>query len=70
MMLDQEATLRVDMAAWVQRVQKFSAWLSEQADRTEQQRRRSAEVFMFSDAMREIAQASFDAGLTPSEMSA
>jgi len=70
MMLDQEATPRGDMAGWVQRVQKFAVWLTEQADRTKQQRRRSAEVFMFSDAMREIAQAGFDAGLTPSEMSA
>lgn len=70
MMLDQHATPRGDMADWVQRVQKFSSWLSGESDRTKQHRRGSAEVFMFSDAVREIAQASFDAGLTPDEMSA
>lgn len=70
MMLDQQATPRGDMAGWVQRVQEFSTWLSGETNRTKQQRRRFAEVFMFSDAMREIAQASFDAGLTPDEMSA
>ncbi|MET3452216.1 hypothetical protein [Curtobacterium sp. 1544] len=69
MMLDQQATPRGDMAGWVQRVQEFSTWLSGETDRTKQQRRRAAEVFMFSDATREIAQAAFDAGLTPSEMS-
>jgi len=69
MMLDQQATPRVDMDGWVQRVQKFSTWLSGETNRTKQQRRRSAQVFMFSDAAREIAQASFDAELTPSEMS-
>lgn len=70
MMLDKQATPRVDMAGWVQRVQKFSTWLSGETNRTKQQRRRSAEVFMFSDAAREVAQASSDAGLTPTEMSA
>jgi hypothetical protein len=70
MMLDQRATSRGDMAGWVQRVQKFSTWLSSETNRTKQQRRRAAEVFMFSDASREIARASFDAGLSLSEMSA
>jgi hypothetical protein len=58
------------MADWVQRAQDFSTWLSGQSSRTKQQRRRSAEVFMLSDAKREIAQASFEASLIPSEMSA
>ena len=69
MMLDQQATPRGDMAGWVQRVQEFSMWLSGETNRTKQQRRRAAEVFMFSDATREIAQAAYDAGLSPSEMS-
>lgn len=69
MMLDRQATPRGDMAGWVQRVQEFSTWLSGETNRTKQQRRRAAEVFMFSDASREIARAAFDAGLTPSEMS-
>jgi hypothetical protein len=70
MMLDQQATPRGDMAGWVQRVQEFSTCLSEETNRTKQQRRRAAELFMFSDATREIAQAAFDAGVTPIEMSA
>ncbi|MGU3411282.1 hypothetical protein ACLBWP_14315 [Microbacterium sp. M1A1_1b] len=70
MMLDQQATPRGNMAGWVQRVQGFSTWLSGETNRTKQQRRRAAEVFMFSDAIREIAQAAIDARLTPSEMSA
>ncbi|QWS33042.1 hypothetical protein [Curtobacterium aetherium] len=70
MMLDQQATPRGDMTGWVQRVQEFSTWLSGETNRTKQQRRRAAEVFMFSDATREIARASFDAGLSLSEMSA
>lgn len=70
MMLDQQATPRGDMAGWVQRMQEFSTWLSGETNRTKPQRRRAAEVFMFSDATREVAQASFDAGLSLSEMSA
>jgi len=69
-MLDQQVTPRGDMKGWVQLMQKFSTWLSAETDRTKQRRRRSSEVFMFSDAMREIAQASLDEGLTPGEMSA
>lgn len=70
MMLDQQVTPRGDMKGWVQLGQQFSTWLSGETDRTKQRWRRSAEVFMFSDAMREIAQASPNEGLAPGEMSA
>ncbi|MGO1167414.1 MAG: hypothetical protein ACTMHL_12455, partial [Janibacter sp.] len=69
-MLNREPTPRGDLSGWVKRVQDFATWLAGETERTKHQKRRSAYVFAFSDAMKEVAQASFSAGVSPEQMSA
>ncbi len=69
-MLNREPTPRGDLSGWLERVQGFATWLAGETERTKHEKRRSAYVFVFSDAMKEVAQASFASGVSPEQMSA
>ena len=68
-LLDEAPMPKEPVPGWTDRVQRFSDWIRDEADRSKHQRRRSAAVFMFADEGREVAQAAVTAVLTPEQMS-